>query len=488
MGQKNLSIIDTAFLALERRTMPLHVGLLMLFKPPAGAEREYAARIAQRLSSSIRASAPFNQRPQRKLGRYTWVEDEQFDLAHHFTHISLPQPGRVRELLALVSQLHSLHLDRAYPLWSWHLIEGLEDGRIAAFVKIHHALADGVAVMRLLFKSWSTDAEASMRMPPPWELPSLESSRPTAIKAVSEPIVQRMRSTVPITRQLAAELLRTWRDYRANHQGVVNSARGVRTILNSSITASRRVAAQSYAMTRFRALSKALGCSTNDLVLSVTSGGLRYYLHDQNALPDAPLLGVVPVSVRGDEFTDSGNEVAFALINLATDVADPVERLQAIKASMDYYKERFKRMKPIQIQAYSVAQLLPGALAWLNRFGQARVPVNVVISHVPAPRQKMYWQGCELDGLYPASVIADTVAVNISLVSRLEAIDFGVVGCRKSLPSLQRLLVGFEQSLAELEAAVLKPEPVETIAPTTPQTTAPKPKRRRKSESAPAPA
>ena len=126
---KKLSLVDDAFLRLEGRRIPLHIGVLLLLEPPAQAGEDFTAGIAQRLRQSTRAAPPFNHRLVRRSGLHYWQEDEEFDLDQHFVHLSLPRPGRVRELLEMVSRVHSAHLDREYPLWRMYLIEGLEGGR-----------------------------------------------------------------------------------------------------------------------------------------------------------------------------------------------------------------------------------------------------------------------------------------------------------------------------------------------------------------------
>ena len=167
---KQLSAIDTLFLLMEQRQQPLHVGALCLYEPPPGAPPEFALNLAERMRESTAAARPFNRRLVSRAGLKFWQEDTNFDLAHHFVHLALPKPGRIRELLAMVSRVHSAHLDRAYPLWRTYLIEGLEDGRIATYSKIHHSLVDGVAGIRLMLKSMSPDVAASLEMPAPWEV------------------------------------------------------------------------------------------------------------------------------------------------------------------------------------------------------------------------------------------------------------------------------------------------------------------------------
>ncbi len=448
---RRLSPIDVAFLLLERRHQPLHVGALALFKPPASAPVDFGSRLADHLSKSQRAAPPFDRRPLSRLGVFYWEDDPHFDLAHHFVHMSLPKPGRIRELLAMVSRVHSAHLDRAYPLWRTYLIEGLEDGRIATYMKIHHSVVDGVSGIRLLMKSMSKDAGVSVQMPPTWEIGSGERPQPVLTKALTS--LEKIKASAASIPNVLRELRHTYQDARARHPEVVTSLRAPRSILNQKITASRRFAAQSYSTERMRAVAKSFDGTLNDVVMAMCAGALRKYLLDLNALPDKPLIAGVPVSLHRDrEHAEPGNAVTFMLATLATDVADPVERFSTIKASMDYNKARFNSMSQSELLAYALGMLTPGFVSMRGNW--ERMPINVVISHVPGPRTPMYWQGCELQGLYPVSLIMDGIALNITLVSRQDFVDFGLIACRRTLPSVQRLLDHLEESLIELEQAV----------------------------------
>jgi len=454
---QRLSPTDMAFLMMERRHMPLHVGALALYRPPAGAPPDFAAQLAERLRQSTRVASPFDLRPLKRWGLSFWDNDASFDLSQHFVHLALPRPGRIRELLAMCSRVHSAHLDRAYPLWRMYLIEGLEDGRIATFFKIHHSVVDGMAGMRLLLKSMSPDPEESATLPPVWENPPRRVATnlplPPAAASSAGVLTALSQSRMSTVLALFGQLRDTWRDYREGNAQVVSSIQAPRSLLNQPISASRRFAAQSYSMARIKRITAAVGSTTNDVILALCAAALRSYLAALGALPERPLVAVVPVSIRCDE-GESGNEVSFALVNLATHLADPLARLRAIQGCMDYYKARFRQMTPAELQAYSVAQLIPGAINMLARFNSERVPANLVISHVPGPRQDMYWQGCRLEGIYPASLVLDGFALNITAISRHDFVDFGLIACRRTLPGMQRLLDDIENGLAELEAAL----------------------------------
>ena len=455
---KRLSPIDTAFLLMERRQQPLHVGALILCKPPADAPADFAGQLAERLRHSTTAAAPFNRRLAGGAAIKFWSEDQDFDIAHHFVHLSLPRPGRIRELLAMVSRVHSAHLDRAYPLWRCYLIEGLEDGRIALYFKIHHSLVDGVAGIRLMMKSMAASVEDSLVMPAPWGVRTRKTQYATlpvptpgagSFTALTRLASSGYKSVPAVLRQLR----QTLQDARSKHPEAITSLQAPRCVLNQKVSGSRRFAAQSYSTPRIKAIARAFDATSNDVVLALCGAALRRYLLELNDLPERPLIAVVPVSTRHDD-GDSGNEITFALASLATHIEDPAERLRAVKASMDYTKERFRQMTPSQVFAYSAALITPGAMAWLTGLDRKYTIANTVISHVPGPRQPLYWQGCELDGIYPASLVLDDFALNITLISRHDFIDFGIIACRKNLPRVQRLLGFIDDAIAELEAKI----------------------------------
>lgn len=455
---KPLSAIDNVFLLMEQRQQPLHVGALCLFTPPPDAPPDFALQLAERLRQTASAASPFNRRLVSRAGIKFWDESADFDLAQHFVHLALPKPGRIRELLAMVSRVHAAHLDRAYPLWRTYLIEGLDDGRIALYSKIHHALVDGVAGIRLLMKSMAPDAESSLTMPAPWEVRTRRTrERRLPVPAPSlrglEALRAMARQGVDGVAPVLQQINRVRRDRRDHREDCVGSLQAPRCILNQPITGSRRFAAQSYETPRIKAIARHFDATANDVILAMCGGALRRYLGEMNELPDQPLVAAVPVSTRRDN-GDSGNEVAFALTHLGTHLASPEARLLAVKACMDYNKAVLRTLNPAQLLAYEGLMFAPGLFNLVTGFNRDKTIVNLVISHVPGPRADSYWQGCKLDGVYPVSIVVNSIALNITLVSRHDFVDFGLLGCRKTLPHLQRLLDHLGASLDELEALI----------------------------------
>jgi diacylglycerol O-acyltransferase len=449
---KRLTSMDLGFLLVEKRNQPFHVAFLNLYTLPEDAGPDFVKKLVERLRSYATPLAPFNQRLESRLGAGFWVEDPEFDINQHVIHLALPRPGRIRELLAMVSRMHSNHLDRAYPLWRTYVIEGLEGGRIATYSKVHHSVADGIAGTRLMLKSMSVNPDEIV--PPAWALPPRGRREPAGLLAT--PIssaaklaagFQNLFGSLP---GIGRELRRSLREYRSKNPDFVSGLSAPPSILNQRISASRRYAAQSYDLSRVREAARALSYTSNDIVLGMCSHALRKYLQELNALPDKPLIAMVPMSTRRDR-TEAGNQLAFFLANLGTHLADPAERLRSIKGSVDYSKRRFAGMSPAVMLGYGVAMMGPGLLNMIANPKPKKLPFNLIISNVPGPKAQLHWQGCKLDGLYPVSVVADGMALNITVTSRHNSLDFGLLACRRTLPHVQRLLDYLAEGLQEIE-------------------------------------
>ena len=450
-----ISPFDAMFLLGESREHPMHVAGLQVFEPPEGVGPDYIRDIYQELVMRDDVSRTFRKHPAELLGgiaNLTWAFDRDLDLEYHLRRSALPSPGRVRELLELTSRLHGTLLDRHRPLWESHLVEGLNDGRFAVYTKIHHALVDGVSAMRMMRRSLSTDSkDHELRVP--WgtnERPSNkskpESSRMGELTKFAESIVGLGPSAFNLVRNGLME------------QQLTLPFGAPRTILNVPIGGARRCAAQSWPMQRVIAIKQAAGVTVNDVVLAMCGGALRAYLLEQNALPDKPLIAMVPVSLRDDASSSGGNQVGALLATLATDLTDPAKRLEAVSASMRRNKEVFAQLPKLQqmaLSAFNVSPLLLSALS--PALGSALPPFNLAISNVPGSRESLYWNGARLDGNYPFSIALDGQALNITLSNNAENLDFGLVGCRRSVTSLQRLLGHLDESLADLERAIGTP-------------------------------
>ncbi|MGZ4487660.1 MAG: WS/DGAT/MGAT family O-acyltransferase [Nocardioides sp.] len=454
---------SAAFLLAENRNMPMHVGGLQLFKKPEGAGRGYVREMFEQMRDVEEVSPLFLKHPHRSLGtagQLVWRPDEQFDIEHHVRHSALPKPGRVRELLDLCSRLHSTRLAWERPLWEAHVIEGMRDGRVAMYTKTHHALVDGISAMRLLQSVLSTDPD-QRDMPAPWgKRPSRTKAVEKADRALTDVPVQALRTALGITAEAAGmpgALVKTLSKGLRNETSAL-SLYAPRTMFNQSITGSRRFAAQDWPVERLRAIGKATGTTLNDVVLAMCSGAMRTYLLEHDALPEAPLVAMVPVGLNAKQSqlasAEGGNAVGAVMCQLATDLHDPADRLATIHKSMKDGKEGLSSMTPVQILAMSALGQAPAILTPILRMqGIVRPPYNLIISNVPGPKTTHYWNGAQLVGTYPLSIPINGMALNITCTSYDGTMAFGLTGCRRTVPHLQRLLTFLDDEVAALEKA-----------------------------------
>jgi WS/DGAT/MGAT family acyltransferase len=256
----------------------------------------------------------------------------------------------------------------------------------------------------------------------------------------------RQLGTIPT---VAKELLKTINQARKDpaYDSIFHAPR---CMLNQKITGSRRFAAQSWCLKRIRAVCEAYGTTVNDVVTAMCAAALRTYLMNQDALPEKPLVAFVPVSLRRDD-SSGGNQVGVILASLHTDVQEAGERLLKIHHGMEEAKQRYRHMSPEEIVNYTALTLAPAAFHLLTGLAPKWQTFNVVISNVPGPSRPLYWNGAKLEGMYPVSIDMDRLALNMTLTSYNDQVEFGLIGCRRTLPSLQRMLDYLEQGLAELE-------------------------------------
>jgi len=457
---------SVGFLLAENRSMPMHVGGLALYKKPEGAGRNYVRDMYEQMRSSEEIAPLFLRHPHRSprtAGQFVWEQDEQFDIEHHLRHSALPKPGRVRELLELCSRLHSTRLAWDRPLWEAHVIEGLRDGRVAMYTKLHHSLVDGVSAMRLLAAIHSSDPD-ERDMPAPWAKrtrpPKAVSEQAALETNLSDVPMQALRTAMGITAEAAGmpgALIKTLNKSIRNETSAL-SLYAPRTILNQQITGSRRFAAQDWPIERLRAIGKATGTTINDVVIAMCSGAMRAYLLDLNELPDTSLVAMVPVGLNAKQShvasAEGGNAVGSIMVKMGTELADPGARLRSVHHSMKDGKEALSSMTPIQIVAMSALGQAPAILpVMLKMSGVTRPPYNLIISNVPGPRTTQYFNGAQLMGNYPLSIPIHGMALNITCTSYDGLMCFGLTGCRRTVPHLQRLLTYLDDELVALEKA-----------------------------------
>jgi diacylglycerol O-acyltransferase len=456
---KQVPPLDAAWLALESRDTPMHVGGLFEFTPPPEAAPGYLREQLERMREPRTIPSPWNLKlvegpvigPRLPLMR----EDRDVDLDYHVRHSALPHPGGQRELGILVSRLHSNQLDLHRPLWEVHVIEGLEGNRFALYTKMHHSLIDGVSGMRLLLRALSPDpAEGT---PAFWTVGAGSGPRRDG-GGRSDPVSRAVGAARAGAKALTG-LGRAAVDLgRAAVDGGPLQApyRAPGSALGGRLAGQRRFATQQYELDRIKALAKAAGCTLNDVVLYLSGTALRRYLTEHGQLPDRPLTAGIPVNLRSPDDESTGTAIGIMVAELGTNVPEPLERLDAIRRSTTEAKRHLAELPPEARTSYTLLINGPWIAGLVAGFGgRTPVPFNVGISNVPGPTEALYFNGSRLDALFPLSLLLHGNALNITCVSYAGTLNFGFTGARDSLPHTQRLAIYMGDAVEEIDGILL---------------------------------
>jgi diacylglycerol O-acyltransferase / wax synthase len=481
---RQLTPLDAQFLAIETSRTYGHVGGLAVYDPSTAPEGrlgipELCGVVAERLH----LVPPFRWRlVQVPLGLDLpyWTEDEDFDLDFHIRESAVPPPGGDKQLANTVARIFARPLDRSRPLWELYVIHGLEGGRVALLTKVHHAVVDGVSGNEILTVLLDPSPEGRAIERPgdqgrpgrrPGDLEMLGRgvaglarqplralrSVPTALPNLTElPGANAFPGVPRLSRALtgARRALGGPQD-----PGIleVTGARPPRTCFNGPISGHRSFAFGSVALDTVKAIKNAAGVKVNDVVVAVCAGAVREFLLERDELPDEPLVAMVPVSVRGeDEKGTFGNRISTMIVPIPTDVAEPAGRLERAHELLRSAKEHHAAL-PADLLTDASAFVPPAVAALAARttvgiLGRTRPPLNLVISNVPGPRSPLFIAGARLEAHYPVSAVVDGVGLNMTVMSYLDHVDFGIVADRDQLPDVWPLLHAAQREVDQLAA------------------------------------
>jgi WS/DGAT/MGAT family acyltransferase len=499
---KHLSIVDGAFLHMESAEMPMHVGSLNLFDPPAGGAEGFYEAVKAHVARRMHMAAVFTRKLALMpfdLANPVWIHDDDIDLDYHVRHMILPKPGSMQQLEALAARLHSMLLDRSRPLWEFYVIEGLADGRIGFYGKVHHAAVDGQAGVAMATSMFDLTPEPRTVKPPrATNAHTYQLGVAELLGAALQNQFQQILHSLKLLPAVAGTVLGAAREAIAARRSESPEDRAVRkaeapasrfklapaTPFNHSITNQRAFSAVSLPLPEVKSLGKAVGASINDIVLWLCSTALRAYLKEGNELPEQSLVAMVPISLRQEGDTTANNQVAGTMLDLATQIADPAERLKAIKrgtAAMKKQMGTFRGVIPTDFPSLGSPWLISGLAAL---YGRSRIAdwlrvSNVTISNVPGSKVDVYLVGAKMTDYYPLSIVVHGVALNITVQSHVDQLCFGLIACRRAVPDVRELghqvtramaqlrhLVGAMQALeapaaTAAEPAIAKPAPAE---------------------------
>lgn len=467
---KQLGGIDATFLYMETPETPMHVAGLTLFEPPATLSGSFHAHFLEFLKGRLHLAPIFQKRLARtvfELDHPGWVDAGEIDWDYHVRRHDLPAPGTFRQLEEFVGEAHAARLDRARPLWQFTVVEGLEDGNVAIYSKVHHAAVDGGAGMAIAAALYDLGPVPRTVKPPP---PRSASRRKPTIEEraalgvhdlVASMARQHLKAMEAVPRALNQALgLLAPKPGSETALPDLADLMAPKTPFNATIGAARAYAARAVSLADARIVARATGAKINDVVMAVCAGALRPYLRKRKALPRKPLVAFVPISLREPGNADASNQVFGMNCAIATQIADPLERLMAIRKASGGSKALAGGVKDVAPKDFSLLGapvLLPGLAQLFGATGLADLlpsAVNLTISNVPGPPVPLYCAGARILALWPVSIPVHGIALNITVQSYQDQLDFGLTACRKAVPDIAELADLLAPALAELKAAV----------------------------------
>jgi WS/DGAT/MGAT family acyltransferase len=510
---KKLSSMDASFLYLETPEMPMHVGSMAIFRLPEDYKgdffEDFKAMIASRLHVAPILKARLEKAP-LDIDHPSWVEDDQFDIDRHIFRGSLPAPHDRATLERIVGWMHAKLLNRARPLWEFYVFEGMKDHEIGLYSKMHHACIDGGAGAALTNMIYDVTPVPRKIEPPAarakvgpeprdiaanlvdtyqqlWTQP-LDAA--AAVKGLELPrsgksdlgsilfdnamyqieTAVKFAGTVPMLLKSVSEVVGKITDPKSRDS--IASMVSPPTILNKSISSERSFAGTSISLSRAKALAKQAGGKLNDVVLAVSSGVVRRYLLERGALPAKSMTAAVPISLREEGNTEANNQVFGMICSIASNIEDPKARLEAIIAQSAKSKEMSHPLRALMPQVSNVSMLGAPIVVQILALLYSRSSLsdvlppaaNITVSNVPGPRQTLYGAGAELLHIFPVSISTHGLALNITVQSYRDQLDFGFIAGANIIPHVQVLCDMLPEEFATLEAAFAPPDDLKSVA------------------------
>src|SRR3954449_1914524 len=488
-----LTSLDAQFLAIESPKTYGHVGGLAVYDPSTAPGGEITHEdICRLVSERLHLLPPFTRKlvpVPLGLDHPYWIEDADFDIRFHIRESAVPPPGDDRQLARTIERIFARPLDRTRPLWELYLVHGLEGGRFALLTKIHHSVVDGVSGNEILSTLLDVSPEGREIDPPDSSAKERGERRPSDLEMLGRGLLGPPRQPLRMVRSIPTvvpnlsdfpgvgaipgaptavkALTKAWGLLPGTRDvGVLETttARPPKTPFNGRISAHRSFSFGSLSLDAVKQLKNELGITVNDVVVALCATAVRDWLLERDALPEDPLVAMVPMSVRTEEEKGTyGNRVSMMIVPIPTDVDDPRERLMRAHETLKSAKERHRAL-PADLLTDATSFIPPAVHARASRLtmelgGRLAPPLNLVISNVPGPRDPLYLAGAQLQANFPVSVVTDGVGLNMTVMSYRDHVDFGLVGDRNLMGDAWPLMEGLESSLDELCEVVCGTKP-----------------------------
>ncbi len=430
-------MMDLMWLLAETQSNPIHVCGLMLFEKPTGRP-DLVAEIV-RAYRAARPTPPFDCIPDLGGTRAPrWLPAPDYNPRYHVQHIALPTGARYEDLLHLVGDLHETMLDRGRPLFRVWIIDHVPGRRFAVFLKMHHAIIDGVSAARRV--------DASLRktrhrgVPTPLFAVDLPVRRPHPPKALVKRLLGIGTTATSQYLALLGSLRKgLWNLVGGSVEGSVPFA-AHRGPMNDPVMNARSVATLSLPLEQMRRVGRPFGATLNDVAMALIDAGVHRYLEEM-AKPFAHrLVAMCPVSMREAGDASAGTKVSAVFVRLGSPGATITERLAQVAESMTKAKDEVRAMSKDTALGYAAGLMGIAGLTAVTHVDRVAPPsANLVISNVPGWGRQLYLNGAPLVGAYPISAIAVGVGLNVTVISSNGNMDFGFVGNGASLRELPAL-------------------------------------------------
>jgi WS/DGAT/MGAT family acyltransferase len=464
---RRLSGLDASFLYAETPTMPLHGGSITILDPSTAPDGFGVEQVRRDIAARVDQLVPFRlQVAASRLGlrQPVWVDTRGFDVDRHVHAAAVPRPGTDRQLAELAAELFARPLPRDRPLWQVWFVEGLAGGRVALVWKAHHALMGGVEVTNLLRLLYDLDVPSTREE----GQSGLGEQFPSPVTALARAAVDVATVPVRVARLLGESAVAAVRVSRfllgGGRPASTLPFAGARTSLNGALVADRTCAFASLPLDDVKTVKIALGVKVNDVVLAVCGAALRSYLYDRGELPRRSLNATVMAAVGGVAGGHAGavlgNATSILGATLATDVADPLDRLRRISASTQTAKLLHRALGDTMVMR--IAEALPPGIfgAAMRVYGATglpsvlRPPFNAVISNVPGPPVPLYSSGARVLSCYLFGPLIQSVALDITVISYAGALDIGIAASPNLVPDPWPIADAMPAALEALVTAV----------------------------------
>jgi len=396
--------------------------------------------------------------PLLRIGPPCWSADPHFDLSYHLRRVRAPEPGSFDCVLDLARNAAMAGFDRARPLWEYTVVDGLEGGRSAFVIKVHHSMTDGVGGMKLLMMLF--DLERDPDPPGPTdELHDLPAFTPLAL--VGRSLDHQRRRAWDIVQHGVANTVNAARSVVRDPEAALREAnrvtRSVASFLAPATTPrspiigarsmARRLAALDVPLDDLKRAAKAVGGSLNDAFLASVVGGVQRY-HELHGVEPSELRMVMPINLRGEGTALGGNHFTPARFLVPLQIADPEERMRALGQLA-----RAVRDEPAVALTDALALVLNQLPSRMTTafFGAMLKGSDFVTSNVPGSPFPLYVAGAELERMYPFGPLSGTAA-NVTLLSHCGTCCIGINTDAVAVPDAPEFAESVEAGFAEVVA------------------------------------